>query len=120
MAVTAVMIEATIAELCRQRSTIGKVKELGARLLKRIDWLKVMKRGGGLAFNVLTGLPSPDQIESIWSGLQSTISDLKTLKPEQIEARLTEAASFLKPAEDVSAMRTWLGDPRARVRCGRA
>ena len=97
-----VMMEATIAELCRQRSTIGKVKQLGARLLKRIDWLKVMKRGGGLAFNVLTGLPSPDQVESLWSGLQSTISDLKTLKPEQIEARLTEAASFLKPAEDAN------------------
>jgi hypothetical protein len=97
-----VMIEATIAELCRQRSTVGKVKELGTRLLKRIDWLKVMKRGGGLAFNVLTGLPSADQIESIWNGLQSTISDVKNLKPEQIEARLTEAASFLKPTEDAN------------------
>jgi predicted KAP-like P-loop ATPase len=30
-----VMIEATIAELCRQRSTVGKVKELGARGLFR-------------------------------------------------------------------------------------
>lgn len=97
-----VMIEATIAELCRQRSTVGKVKELGARLLKRINWLKVMKRGGGLAFNVLTGLPSPDQIKSLWEGLQSTIGNLKNLKSEEIEARLKEAASFLKPAEDAN------------------
>lgn len=95
-----VMIEATIAELCRQRSAIGKVKELSARLLKRIDWLKVMKRGGGLAFNFLTGLPSPDQIDSLLSGLNATIGAVKSLTPEQIEARLTEAASFLKPAED--------------------
>jgi predicted KAP-like P-loop ATPase len=78
-----VMIEATIAELCRQRSTVGKVKELGSRLLKRIDWLKVMKRGGGLAFNVLTGLPSPDQLESLWNGIQSTISGVKISSPKR-------------------------------------
>src|SRR5262245_28928238 len=56
-----VLIEATITELCRQRSNLNKVKELGKRLLKRIDWLKLAKRGGGIAFNVLTGLPSPDR-----------------------------------------------------------
>ena len=54
----------------RGRRAHRKVRELGSRLLKRIDWLKVMKRGGGLAFNVLTGLPSPDQIESILGGLR--------------------------------------------------
>jgi hypothetical protein len=53
-------------------------------------------------FNVLTGLPSPDQIETVLSGLKSTIGDLKNLTPEQIEARLTEAASFLKPAEEAN------------------
>jgi predicted KAP-like P-loop ATPase len=97
-----VLIESTITELCRQRSTVGKVKELGARLIKRVDWLKVAKRGSGLVFNVLTGLPSPDQIETVLSGLKSTIGDLKNLTPEQIEARLTEAASFLKPAEEAN------------------
>jgi len=61
-----------------------------------------MKRGGGLAFNFLTGLPSPEQIESILNGLKTTISDLKNPNPEQIEARLTEAASFLKPTEDAN------------------
>jgi predicted KAP-like P-loop ATPase len=95
-----VLIEATIAELCRQRSTIGKVKKLGARLIKRVDWLKVAKRGGGLAFNVLTGLPSPVQIETVLNGLNSTITDVKNLTPDQIETRLKEAASFLKPAEE--------------------
>jgi predicted KAP-like P-loop ATPase len=54
-----VLIEATITELCRQRSTVGKVKQLATKLIKRVDWLKVAKRGSGLAFNVLTGLPSP-------------------------------------------------------------
>jgi predicted KAP-like P-loop ATPase len=95
-----VLIEATIAELVRQRSMIGKVKEYGARLIKRVDWLKVAKRGSGLVFNTLTGLPSPDQIETALAGLTTTISSLKSLTPDQIEAQLTEAASFLKPADE--------------------
>ena len=56
-----VLIEATITELCRQRSAVGKVKEMGSQLIKRIDWLKLAKRGGTLAL-ILHGLPSPDPV----------------------------------------------------------
>src|SRR5262245_34280046 len=66
-----VLIEATISELCRQRSNFGKVKELSRKLIKRVDWLKLAKRGGGLAFTLATGLPSPDQIGTIFSSLEA-------------------------------------------------
>ncbi len=96
-----VLIEATITELVRQRSGVGKVKELGKKLLKRVDWLKVLKKGGGLAFNAVTGMPSPDQIGSVLSTIQSTISGLGQTSPDQLKAGLEEAATFLKPgAED--------------------
>lgn len=94
-----VLIEATITELCRQRSTIGKVKHLAARLLRQVDWLKVVKRGGGVAFNLLTGLPSPDQVESVIGGLNSMAKDLVNLNRDEIQARLEDAASFLKSKE---------------------
>ena len=94
-----VLIETTITELCRQRSTIGKVKEMGARLIKRIDWLKVAKRSSGLAINVLTGLPSPDQIETVLGSLGAIADGVRGMQPDEITAKLTEAASFLKPAE---------------------
>lgn len=94
-----VLIETTISELCRQRSTYGKVREIGSRLIKRIDWLKVLKRGGGLAFNLITGLPSPDQIETVWSALGALADRLRGMPPEEIEAKITEAAGILKPAE---------------------
>lgn len=94
-----VLIEATITELCRQRSGMAKVREMGAQLIKRIDWLKVAKRGGGLALNLLTGLPSPDQIETVVSSL-STLADRVTgMAPDEIKAKLAEASSFLRPAE---------------------
>ncbi len=44
-----VLIENTISELRRQRSAFGKVKEIAAGLINRIDYLKLAKRGGGLA-----------------------------------------------------------------------
>jgi predicted KAP-like P-loop ATPase len=97
-----VMIEATIAELIRQRSAIGKVKEIGVKLLKRIDWLKVVKRGGSLALNLATGLPSPDQIGLAIEGLNGVIEKLKGTEPEEIEEQIRETASFLKPGEDAN------------------
>lgn len=97
-----VMIEATIAELMRQRSAIGKVKDIGAKLLRRIDWLKVVKRAGGLAFNVATGMPSPDQIGTVVAGLTGLLDRFKDAKPDEIEAGVKQAAELLKPAEDAN------------------
>ena len=55
-----VVIEATLAELARQRSGIGKVKEFSAGLIRRIDWLKLARRGAGLAVTLTSGVPSPN------------------------------------------------------------
>jgi hypothetical protein len=79
---------------------VGKVKQLATKLIKRVDWLRVAKRGSGLAFNVLTGLPSPDQIGSVLEGLRSTVGALKDLSKEEIERRLNDAASYLKAPTD--------------------
>ena len=94
----AILIEATIMELCRQRSAIGKVKALSAKLLKRIDWLKVAKRGTGFTVNVLTGLPSPDQIESVVGILKNAAVGAATMKPDELKSVMEEAASYLTPA----------------------
>jgi len=97
-----VLIEATISELCRQRSSVGKVKELSKRLIKRIDWLKLAKRGGGLAFTLATGMPSPDMIARILGNLEALATDVKSMSPDEIQSKLTDAASFLKPGEGQS------------------
>ena len=94
-----VLIESTISELCRQRSMTGKVKEMSSQLIRRIDWLKLAKRGGGLAVNLLTGLPSPDQIQTALSSLDVVINGVTGMSAEEIKERLAEAGSLLKPAE---------------------
>lgn len=95
-----ILIESTITELCRQRSTTGKVKEVAGRLLRRVDWLKVAKRGGGIAFNVMTGLPSADQVESAVTALKGLTIDVGNISSADIPNRLAEIGGFLKPADD--------------------
>ena len=94
-----VLIEAIISELARQRSTYGKVKDMASGLLKRVDWLKLAKRGSSLAFTVATGIPSPDMLDSVLRNLRSTVEGAKDLTPEEFEAKLADAASYLKDAE---------------------
>ncbi|OOG24357.1 hypothetical protein B1C78_08970 [Thioalkalivibrio denitrificans] len=94
-----VLIEAIISELARQRSSCGKVKDMASDLLKRVDWLKLAKRGSSLAFAAATGIPSPDLLNSVLQTLRSTVEQAKDLSPDVIEAQLADAASYLKDAE---------------------
>ena len=97
-----VLIENTITELCRQRSTVGKVKEKAKKLLKRVNWLKVAKRSSGLVFNIVTGLPSPDQIEMALGALRSLGQNALNINASDVPGKLNEIAGFLKPAEDAN------------------
>ena len=94
-----VLIESTITELCRQRSNLGKVKKKARKLLKRVNWLKITKRGSGVAFNLLTGLPSPDQIETAVRALRSLGQDVANIEGSEVPDKLEEIAGYLKPAE---------------------
>ena len=97
-----VLIEVTLAELARQKSSIGRVKEISAQLIKRIDWLKLAKRGGGLAFTLATGVPSPDLIAETVGGLQQLAGNVGSMSPADIEAKLNEATSYLRPGDERS------------------
>ena len=97
-----VLIEATLAEVARQRSGIGRVKEFSAGLIKRIDWLKLARRGGGLAFTLATGVPSPDLIAETVGGLQQLAGNVSSMSPADIEAELNKATSYLKLSDERS------------------
>ena len=94
-----VLIESTISELRRQRSTFGRVEEMAVSLLKRIDVLKVLKHAGGIAFNVITGMPSPDQIQAAGSILSALVNTVGGMPSEEIKAKIIEAGDILKPAQ---------------------
>src|SRR5262249_22266426 len=72
----------------------GAVKDI----FRRIDWLKVAKHAGGLAFTAFTGVPTPDQMQAITSGLQNMLADpAKLATKENITAVIDGVKSVIKP-----------------------
>lgn len=97
-----VLIEVIVTELIRKRSTVGKVKKMGRRLLKRLDLMKLAKHAAGIAFTLKTGLPSPLHINDALGGLEQLAGSFASMTPEEVEGKLKEATSLLKPAEEES------------------
>ena len=94
-----VLIEATIAELVRQRSTVGKVKKLGASLINASIGSGWTRQGSSMAFALATGLPSPDLLASAADAIGKVAGNVASMDAADIEEQLAAASSYLKPAE---------------------
>ncbi len=66
-----VVIETLVTELKRARPTSTKVADAAKKVLRRIDWLKVAQKAGGLAFTVTTGIPAPDLVSHFVNAVKS-------------------------------------------------
>src|SRR6266851_4933247 len=69
-----VVIETIVEELRRARPASAKVAEAARKVLKRVDWFKIAKKTGGLAFTAMTGIPTFDQLQSIVDVAKAVIS----------------------------------------------
>ena len=92
------LIETTIGELVRRQTTNTKAKSLATKLLKRVNLLKLLKGGSGVAFSVLNGVLSPDQLSSFNELLNQLVERVKELDQSEVSAKLKEARGLLKPA----------------------
>ena len=94
------LIEGIVTELIEKRPILTKASQAVKDLFRRIDWLKVAKHAGGLAFTAFTGVPSPDHISAVTSGLQSMLADpAKLATKEGISSAIEGLKSVIKPAE---------------------
>ncbi|WP_339693743.1 P-loop NTPase fold protein, partial [uncultured Parasphingorhabdus sp.] len=94
-----VLIESIIAELVQQKKTSQAVKDKAAELLSRVNWLKLAKKGGGLAFTAMTGIPSIDQAKDLISGLKGLIGQSQNIESSDIESLVEGASGMLSPAK---------------------
>lgn len=92
------LIEGIVTGLIDKRPALTKAAIGVKEIFHRIDWLKVAKKAGGLAFTAYTGLP-PVAVGLLVDKLEGFFSDPQTLSPEKIGEVLTEAKSYLKPGE---------------------
>lgn len=92
------LIEGIVTSLIEKRPTLSKAAGALKDVFKRIDWLKVAKKTGGLALTAFTGVPSPEQLQAILGGLESLVSDPgKLATRENIEGAIEGVKGLLKP-----------------------
>lgn len=96
-----VLIEVIVAELIRQRSTCGKVKEVGRKLLTRVNIMKLARYGVGLAVSLKTGIP-PHIVTAAVGGLHDLAANVNAMTADDIKDKIDEATGVLKPQEQES------------------
>lgn len=95
------LIEGIVLELLGARTWGTKIRKKGVALLKRIDYLKVARRGGPALWNMTTGLPSPGQLDAVTNALKRVADDPgQVVTRENVEKVVKSAGGFLKPAQD--------------------
>ena len=91
------LIEGIVSALIEKRPALTKAAGALKNVLRRIDWLKVAKHAGGLAFTAFTGVPTPDQVRAIVGGLEAMVADpAKLATKENLDAAISGVKSVLK------------------------
>ncbi|CAL8974080.1 hypothetical protein RHODGE_RHODGE_00967 [Rhodoplanes serenus] len=92
------LIEGIVTGLIEKRPALTRAGETVKDIFRRIDWLKLAKKGGGLAFTAFTGIPTPDQIQAVVSTLESFVADpAKLATKDNVEAAIDGVKGLLKP-----------------------
>lgn len=95
------LIEGIVTGLLKKRPKLTKAVDAVKDIFRRIDWLKVAKKAGGLALTAFTGIPTPDQIGSMIGGVERLFADPASPPSKAaIEAAVDGVKSVLKPAGD--------------------
>ena len=98
----AVLIETIIDQLMRERTLSKKAMDKAGDVLKRVNWMKVARKMGGLAFTAATGVPDVDQLKGILATAKGFAGRAGELTGNDIEGFIAETESYLKKANPES------------------
>ncbi|HEX3696237.1 MAG TPA: Qat anti-phage system ATPase QatA [Polyangia bacterium] len=95
------LIEGIVTGLVEKRPLLTKAGEAVKNVFRRIDWLKVAKKAGGLALTAFTGIPTPDQIHGIVGMLEGWLADpTKLATAANIKTAIEGVGGLLKPGDE--------------------
>jgi predicted KAP-like P-loop ATPase len=92
------LIEGVVNGLIEKRSLTTKAAVEVKRILKSVDWLKVAKKGGGLALTAFTGIPVLGLDDLVGSAIEH-VKNLVTDKDAR-EAAIKSIEDFKKEKDD--------------------
>ena len=91
------LIEGIVTGLIEKRPALTRAGEAVKDVFRRIDWLKVAKKAGGLAFTAFTGIPTPDQINAIVGTLEGVLADpAKLATKDNVQSAIDGVKGLLK------------------------
>jgi predicted KAP-like P-loop ATPase len=94
------LIEGIVTGLVEKRPLLNQAGLAVKEIFKRIDWLKIARHGGGLAFTAFTGIPTTDQIGAVVGTLKGIFSDpSKLATQENYDNAINGVQGLLKPGE---------------------
>jgi len=103
------LIEGIVAGLLEKRPALNKAKEAVKEVFQRIDWAQVAKKAGGLALTVHTGIPMPDQIESVVRATEALLSD-----PAKVKEGLHSTVTGLRAIRSWARVQPMVGEMELR------
>ncbi|QJW56474.1 hypothetical protein HL670_03370 [Serratia plymuthica] len=95
-----VIIETLVEELMRVRPGCTKVADAAKKVLRRVDWLKMARKAGGLAFTAFTGIPTMEQLKSVYelaTGILNNPQD--NISVDDMKKFTGMAGDFIKEAD---------------------
>lgn len=97
------LIEGIVTALVKERPIVTKAAETVKEVFRRIDWLKVAKKAGGLALTTFTGVPTPDQLHAVVDKLRQFASDPTQLATkENLVVMADGISSILTPSAETN------------------
>src|SRR5580700_9260173 len=94
------LIEGIVTGLLEKRPLLSKAGAAVKDIFRRIDWLKIARHGGGLAFTAMTGIPTADQIGVVVDTVKGVFADPgKLVTKENYDKAVDGVQGLLKPAE---------------------
>lgn len=94
------LIEGIVTGLIEKRPLLTQAGMAVKDIFRRIDWLKIARHGGGLAFTAFTGIPTPDQVSAVAGILRGIFADPSILATkENYDKAIDSVQGLLKPGE---------------------
>ncbi|RAI02497.1 hypothetical protein DLJ53_14250 [Acuticoccus sediminis] len=100
----AVLIETIVEELLRSRSTSTKVVDQAKAVLRRVDWMKLARKVGGLTFTATAGIPHPDTLKDLYDAASGLLGkSAEAITQADLQSVAAQAGQYLKEAEPETA-----------------
>lgn len=95
------LIEGIVTGLIEKRPTLTNAGELVKDVFRRIDWLKVAKKAGGLALTAFSGISTHDQIQAIVGTLEGFLPNpAELVTKDNLEAAIDGVRGLLSTASE--------------------